>query len=198
MLQAPVRLYKHPDPVFEITYSFDEKQDTIDFLHLSAPALQVSRDVFVSYSHDDRKWLEDVLEVLEPLEELGLKVWVDTDLEGGQDWHAVLTENLEQAAAAILLVSQTFLDSEYIRQTELPVVLKRASQGKGSIEGIKLLWIPIEKSKLEKDSMGKQILQYQAIIDPKKPLGKLKKGAKRTSALAKVQKRIARALKLGG
>ena len=47
----------------------------------------VARDlVFISYSREDRVWLERLLVLLKPYTRLTLKVWADPYLEIGGKW----------------------------------------------------------------------------------------------------------------
>jgi hypothetical protein len=94
--------------------------------------------VFVSYARADNqggdpawRWLDRLLQQLRPLafQEV-ITVAADRDIALGEDWHARIQADLERAQAAVLLVSPAFLASEYIRNSELPVLLRRAS-GRG-------------------------------------------------------------------
>jgi hypothetical protein len=55
-----------------------------------------------------------------------LTIWSDQKLESGDAWHDEISVQLEQVRAAVLLVSPAFLASKYIRNSELPVLLKHA------------------------------------------------------------------------
>ena len=58
-----------------------------------------------------------------------LQVWSDRDIETSQDWHRTIQEALEQTAVAVLLISPDFLASDYIRQQELPHLLRAREDG---------------------------------------------------------------------
>jgi hypothetical protein len=100
--------------------------------------------VFVSYAHADndhseprQRWLDRLLEHLAPLvRQRELSIWSDRDLQMGDSWHDEIGRSVGSAIAAVLLVSPAFLASSYIRNSELPVLLK-----KGRDEG--LVIIPI-------------------------------------------------------
>lgn len=91
--------------------------------------------VFISYAHKDnessdpsKRWLDRLLEHLEPLNfQEQVHTWSDLDIEMGDNWHSSIQMSLENARAAVLLISQAFLASKYIRNSELPVLLKNAS-----------------------------------------------------------------------
>ncbi|MCB1985136.1 MAG: TIR domain-containing protein [Burkholderiales bacterium] len=91
--------------------------------------------IFVSYAHADneaeapcRRWLDRLLIHLRPLMLEGHTItWSDKEIEIGDDWHVKIQACLETAKVAILLVSPAFLASKYIRNSELPVLFRRAS-----------------------------------------------------------------------
>ncbi len=67
---------------------------------------------------------------MRPLERAGLlDAWDDTRLEGGDEWAAEIDRALGRATAAVLLVSQDFLDSDFVCRRELPRVLAAAEAG---------------------------------------------------------------------
>lgn len=92
--------------------------------------------VFVCYAHKDndnddpsKRWLDRLLEQLEPLGLQGqVSAWSDQQLDAGDFWDAAIQKQLQQAKAAVLLVSPAFLASKYIRNSELPVLLMNARQ----------------------------------------------------------------------
>lgn len=90
--------------------------------------------VFICYARKDNehsnhnyRWLDRLLEHLHPLA-LGKRaaVWSDKDIEAGDDWHVQIQKTISDAKASVLLISPAFLNSEYIRSSELPVLLKDA------------------------------------------------------------------------
>ena len=94
-----------------------------------APSQSNPIKVFICYAHKDKPWLDRLKEHLEPfvLQNL-VHTWSDQDIEIGDDWHGKIQESLQSAKVAILLVSASFLASKYIRNSELPVLLKNAKE----------------------------------------------------------------------
>src|ERR1700694_204857 len=88
--------------------------------------------VFVSYAHEDEKFLKDeLLPFLQQLEDLGhVELWHDRNIGVGEDWYAEIADRLDQARVAVLLLSQHFLASKFCRHEEVPVLLQRARAGK--------------------------------------------------------------------
>jgi hypothetical protein len=97
--------------------------------------------IFICYAHQDNessdrneRWLDRLQQQLAPLELEGqVEIWSDKKLELGDDWHDKIQATLRQVKAAVLLVSPAFLASKYIRDSELPVLLKNAKE-----QGVKI------------------------------------------------------------
>uniref|UniRef100_UPI002AD44B1A TIR domain-containing protein n=1 Tax=Frankia sp. Cr1 TaxID=3073931 RepID=UPI002AD44B1A len=101
-----------------------------ELLTAAGKVLPVPRDqVFVCYSHKDAAWLDRLQVHLSPLERNGVvDLWSDRRIELGDDWRKEITIALSRARAAILLVSADFLDSDFIRNHEIPPLLEAAAQ----------------------------------------------------------------------
>lgn len=137
--------------------------------------------VFVSYSHKDRAWLDRILQWLKPLEEEGLlDIWDDSRIPPGAKWKDVITRQLATARAALLLVTQDFLSSRFIKEDELPPLLAAAEK-----DGLRILWIAVKPSTYK----STKINDYQSVNDPAKPLSSLK-GAARDEALLAIYNAI--------
>ncbi|MES1242557.1 MAG: toll/interleukin-1 receptor domain-containing protein [Acidobacteriota bacterium] len=88
------------------------------------------KTVFLSYSHRDERWkerLETALKTLGIRE--GVEVWSDRRIGAGDGWEAEILAAMDRAVVAVLLISNDFLASEYIRNVEVPHLLKRRDQG---------------------------------------------------------------------
>ncbi|HMH51131.1 MAG TPA: toll/interleukin-1 receptor domain-containing protein [Candidatus Acidoferrum sp.] len=96
--------------------------------------------VFVSYAHEDEKFLKDeLLPFLQQLEELGhVELWHDRNIGVGEDWYAEISDKLDQARVAVLLLSQPFLASKFCRHEEVPVLLQRARAGRLTLQPLLL------------------------------------------------------------
>ena len=76
--------------------------------------------VFVSYSHEDSEWQRRFAEMLTPLvRERRLEVWSDDRMVVGYTWRPQLAEAIARSRAALLLVSPSFLASDFIMEREL-------------------------------------------------------------------------------
>ncbi len=79
--------------------------------------------VFISYSHKDEKWKDQLVSHLGVLNQIA--VWEDRRIGAGRDWESEINTALEAAGAAILLISANFLTSNFILTNEVPALLER-------------------------------------------------------------------------
>jgi hypothetical protein len=82
--------------------------------------------VFISYSHDDAVWKERILTYLHPLGRNGAaEFWDPGSLESGTDWARQIETAVRQSDIVVLLISPSFLTSDFIMLTEFPEILER-------------------------------------------------------------------------
>jgi hypothetical protein len=144
-----VRVYSHPSPALQVTYEIDTASRIIHFVHFVAPKVNVTRPVFISYSHKDAKWLEKLKLFLRPLEDQDLiRVWDDTEIQPGAQWLDEIQKALGSARVAVFLVTQDLLNSPFIRDKELPALLEAANNRGCLIFGIAVSSTTFEDSPL--------------------------------------------------
>lgn len=120
------------------------------------------RSVFISYSRHDVSWLHRIRAILQPVEQTGsAQIWTDIDIEAGSQWDKVLRRELSVCDIAILLVSTNFLQSDYVKNVELPILLDRART-----ERTLVLWIVLSRSPWDKTELP----DTQAVCNPQVPL----------------------------
>jgi serine/threonine protein kinase len=139
--------------------------------------------VFISYSHKDRAIFEAFKKNLHPAESKGLlSVWSDTQIKPGTKWAPQIREALAKARVALLLVSADFIDSAFIRDEELRVLLAAAERGE-----LSLYWVPIAPAMFETAGLN----QWQAAPGcvPERPLRGMTR-AKREQAIVNVCRSI--------
>jgi hypothetical protein len=158
-------VYMHPSPRIQITYEIDKQNKVIFFFHFAEPLLQVPKTIFISYSHKDAEWLTKIRMFLSVLEQEGvIKFWDDEQLKPGQLWEEEIKQVLDSAAAGVLLVSQDFLMSKFIKEKELPKLLEGAQK-----EGKKIFWAPLSPSTVFESH--EHITKYQSLLpDPRTSL----------------------------
>jgi hypothetical protein len=128
-------------------------------LSASAPRDQV----FISYSHADRKWLDRLLEHVRPLVREGhVQVFSGKSIRVGADWRSEIQAALDAASIAVLLISVHFLASDFIMSEELPRLLAGAAERGTTI-------IPLIVTPCLFESMP-SVSRFQAANPPSKPL----------------------------
>lgn len=136
-------------------------RQTLHALKLPVPEVPPSRaNVFVSYSHGDKGWLEKLRAYVAPLERRKfIKLWDDTQIQPGKHWQVEIREAIEAAKLAILLISQKFMESDYIARNELPRILS-AEKRKG------LTILPVMISPCDTGRLS----EFQFVNPPSMPL----------------------------
>lgn len=143
--------------------------------------------VFISYAHQDnespdpsKQWLNRLMQYLTPLVfQKQVKAWSDTAIKPGERWQESINKQLQNAKVAVLLVSPAFMASEFIRNNELPVLLKKAEEN-----GVTILPIILRRSSFTTTTFkypdpvnGPQELSlsdFQSANPPNKPLNAMK------------------------
>ena len=135
-----------------------DKMQPPEMLNAPPPLLRV----FVSYSRKDltlKEQFDTNLKVL--ANQKKIIPWSDSRLAGGEDWNQEIENALKAADIILFLVSSNFLASDYVRDNEMPLAMKRA-KAKDAIV------IPV----ILKDCgwQDEEWKKYGALPDPKKPV----------------------------
>lgn len=137
--------------------------------------------IFISYSHKDKRWLEKLRTFLAPsTQDDNIFLWDDTMIKPGEEWNPKIETALASATIAVLLVSRHFLASRFILKHELPPLLEAAKN-----KGLKIIWVYVSAA----DYKRTPILKYQAAHDIARPLDS-RNSAKQNEELLKVCDRI--------
>jgi tetratricopeptide (TPR) repeat protein len=82
--------------------------------------------VFISYSHLDEDWKNQLLPHLKAFEQQGdLLLWHDRRIDTGADWYPEIEEAVKRSRVAVCIISENFLASDFIIKEEVPELLKR-------------------------------------------------------------------------
>jgi WD40 repeat protein/class 3 adenylate cyclase len=142
--------------------------------NVTVTSSQERKGVFISYSHKDTKFLEQLLAHMKPFAGR-ITAWSDQQIEPGTKWFQEIKAALAASRVVLMLVTKDFLSSDFIHEHEFGPVLKDAEAS-----GVKILWV------LVRDCAYKEtpLKHYQAAIPPDKPLAEMK--AERDRAWVKV------------
>lgn len=122
----------------------------------------MGKRIFISYSHKDEGHREDFEDHLAMLKRRGIvDVWHDRKITPGEDWKGEIDRSLEDAEIVILLISPSFLASEYCYDVELKRAIERKAEG--SVEIISILVRPCDWFECE-------FSKYQAVPKDAKPI----------------------------
>ncbi len=119
--------------------------------------------VFISYSHKDEQYLERLRIHLKPLEKEGIiNVWDDTKIKVGDKWKEEILKALSESAIAILIISADFMNSDFITENELPIILEKAEK-----EGTRILPVILSPCRFLRD---RHLSQFQSLNAPDNPV----------------------------
>lgn len=128
--------------------------------------------IFVSYSHQNEDWVSNngkykLIPWLEKQLEDVAEIWTDHTLKRlpGEEYTKLITKKIYEADFALLLISQDFISSKYIIDTELPLIRQYYLDGK--IKILPLLLTDLTKNGKEKISW---IYDLQIYPNDTKPL----------------------------
>jgi len=125
----------------------------------------IRNSVFVSYSHLDKAWLDDLKRHFKPLIRDGnIDFWDDSRIEPSQKWKKEIEVAINRAKVAILLISADFFASDFIDSDELPKLLKAAEE-----DGTILLNIFLKPCVFQKS----RISEFQGMNFPSNPVMKM-------------------------
>jgi photosystem II stability/assembly factor-like uncharacterized protein len=88
--------------------------------------------VFVSYAREDRRWLDPdyryslIPFLVDSLRRHNVAFWFDKELKPGDEFRRYIESEIDQSQIALLIVSQSFLNSEFIENREMPRIAERA------------------------------------------------------------------------
>jgi hypothetical protein len=139
--------------------------------------------VFISYSHEDESWKERLVGHLRVLERQGTAdIWDTSDLKAGADWAKQIEKAVRETNVAVLLISPSFLASDFIVTNELPALLDRRQK-----EGLAIIPVMVRPTMW---SALPGIAELQFANDPSKPLSSTSE-EERDDVYASISRQIA-------
>jgi len=138
-------------------------------------------DIFISYSHRDEQYKDELLRHLRILEKQGVASFWDTShIPAGADWSSEIRKAIDEAEVAVLLISPDFLASDYVVEKELPALLERAKSRNTVI-------LPILVRPTQWTSFP-DLAQFQFLNDVREPLSS---SSRKDDEYAKISQQIA-------
>ena len=154
--------------------------------------------IFISYSradkdsYDGQDFIAELLQALRTVPGIRDRLWIDEQgIEVGDRFDDVIQKAMADSAIAILLVSNHFLNSDYVTRRELPFLLRRTE-----CQGLKLgiLYLgAVPDAALSSDRVdhdGKpyrlELLRTHSFNHPTKPLSAIESRSKRDLLYRKV------------
>jgi hypothetical protein len=153
-------------PIGLLFYIKQEFENLPIVVHQKNESLETEKrnKVFVSYSHLDKEYLEDVKRHFKPFLK-DIDFWDDTKIQPGQKWKQEIRSAINECKVAILLVSTDFLGSDFISTDELPPLLEAAEKN-----GAVILIVILKPCLFEE---FESLNQFQAMNSPSKPIIKM-------------------------
>jgi internalin A len=90
--------------------------------------------LFLSYSHKDKKYVEELRKALKPAERNGLiQPWYDGEITPGEEWKPLIEQRLRNADIIVCQLSRDFLDSDFCVLNELETAIQRREEGEAGL-----------------------------------------------------------------
>lgn len=90
--------------------------------------------IFVVYAHEDKPVRDKLLRQLRPLADKGeISLWSDHEIKPGAVWDEEIRHRLTESAIILLIVSDDFFASDYIRRVEFETALELQAQGQSHV-----------------------------------------------------------------
>jgi len=104
-----------------------------------SPSLKKPVKLFYSYSHKDESYREELEEHLANLRRQGvISEWHDRKITAGSEWAGEISKYLEEADIVLLLISSSFMASDYCHDLEMGRALERHEEGTARVVPIVL------------------------------------------------------------
>ena len=123
-------------------------------------------ELFYSYAHEDERHLNQLQKHLNVLViDRLMSAWYDRDIPPGDEWDRKIDERIRSADIILLIVSPSFLASEYIREKKLKIALERREAGEARV-----IPVILEECLWKKRAVFKGFSKLQALPKNAKPV----------------------------
>lgn len=114
------------------------------------PQSRKAINIFVSYSHKDKKLKDKLLSQLSPLRHQGvIKSWDDQQIAAGSEWDKEILKHFNEADIILCLISPDFIDSDYCYGVQAKQAWERRTS-----EGIEIIPILLRGSRLAENTFS--------------------------------------------
>jgi hypothetical protein len=132
--------------------------------------------VFVSYAHEDQRWVDTIIKALAILTRHSkIKLWSDRHIDIGAEWEQKIFSEIRNSTVVILLLSNDFLNSDFIISRELPAIF--AEKERRNLAIIPIVVRPCAFNRHE------DLRKFQLFNNPELPLSRLKEWQVETELL---------------
>jgi CheY-like chemotaxis protein len=135
--------------------------------------------VFVCYAHEDNDMKVKLCRFLEAMSDIGIDPWDDQKISLGANWKEEIAGAVRRSDVAILLISIDFLNSDFIKEVELPALLKARGGA------IRVLPVYV-RSVPEKALKNTGLAEFQGINRPSDPLDRWDEPRRERDAWTKI------------
>ncbi len=91
-------------------------------------------NIFIAYAREDASYLNELRKHFRIMERRKtVKIWYDGEIIAGQKWNEVIEEELERADIFLMLLSSSFMSSDYAYGKEMAAALKRHERGEATV-----------------------------------------------------------------
>lgn len=111
-------------------------------------------NVFISYSHKDEEFKDELVTMLAGLERRGvIDAWQDRRIEEGDEWYQEIQNAINNCDLGVLLISSNFIASRFIQDDELPKLLRRRMEG-----GLRIIPVIVRQCLWQSEPVLKDLL----------------------------------------